>query len=172
MTKRKILKTTKQEIANYWKDRIDAKGVSVAFAQASTHCWRCGVRKRLDRCHIIPHAKGGEDIPSNYILLCKHCHVDNPNLDDSSIIWDWLAAYALHTERPFWYEQGLREFAFIYGQSLASLLEDHKIDPEIFDQSFKEMMKETGFHFGQPRHNAATVAGVMKRVIDIYKKEA
>ncbi|CAM3471481.1 HNH endonuclease [Erysipelothrix anatis] len=165
MTKR--IKTTKQQIVDYWETQIDFLDTNVSLKQATTHCWRCGVKRRLDRCHILAHALGGSDSPENFVLLCKFCHIDNPNIDDSTIVWDWIKAYKLPDGVDFWYHQGQREFTFIYGSSLDAMLETKGyFDRDEFDLAFKHQLTLMTHHFGQPRYNRATVEGAIKRALD------
>ncbi|MFR6162100.1 HNH endonuclease [Mediterraneibacter gnavus] len=35
---------------------------------------------------MVPESLGGEDIPSNHVLLCSRCHLDNPNVADPEIM--------------------------------------------------------------------------------------
>ena len=62
-------------------------GLSVDWAEAHERCWQCGCKRGLQRCHIVPHALGGEDAPSNLVLLCGRCHLDNPNVADTEVMW-------------------------------------------------------------------------------------
>lgn len=165
MTKR--IKTTKQEIADYWASQIDALNLTVSSKQAGTHCWRCGVKKRLDRCHILAESLDGLDTPSNFVLLCKHCHIDNPNISNPQIIWDWMKAYAVSSEHVYWFEQGLREYAYIYNESVVRTL----VDSKLFQEYFQEQMKNVSHHFGQPRNNPATIAGAIKLTMDEINKD-
>lgn len=165
MTKK--IKTTKSEICNFWKPSLEAGTTSVTFKQAPTHCWRCGIKKRLDRCHIVPHSKGGQDCPSNFILLCKHCHFDNPNLDNPEIIWDWLKAYRIVSEMGFWFDQGEREYEYVYKTSIDARLKMMGYDNrERFYEVFNDLMNGAGHHFGQPRKNRATVAGTIQLTLN------
>lgn len=158
---RKIIKTTKKEIADYWQYELEDNQTNVPFSQATSTCWRCGIKKRLDRCHILPESLGGDDTPSNFILLCKHCHFDNPNLNDKEIIWDWLRAYR-HDETSFWLSQGKREYEYIYGIQIDDEIKDAHIDSDHYWSQFEETIKTVGHHFGQPRNNRATVAGALR----------
>ncbi len=90
---REIIKTSKKEIVDYWFSKVDESGLSVDAAEAHERCWRCGCERSLERCHIIPASLGGEDKPSNLVLLCRRCHLENPNVLDPEIMWDWLRAY-------------------------------------------------------------------------------
>ena len=48
------------------------------------------IKSNLEKCHIIPLALGGDDHPSNLVLLCKECHKLNPNTDDEDLYWLWM----------------------------------------------------------------------------------
>lgn len=161
------IKTTKNDIANFWKNKLEANEVNASFKNATTHCWRCGVKKRLDRCHIVSHSQGGEDIPENFVLLCKHCHFENPNLSNLEVIWKWLKAYKFDEDQTFWFVQGEREFEYIYGITLDKALDEKNHSNRVlFNQLFQEKIKEAGHHFGQPRRNKATVAGIIALTIE------
>lgn len=95
MSKRENIKTTIEEIVAYWSEHEDESGLSVDFSEAFERCWRCGYKRKLEHCHIVPASRGGEDIPSNFVLLCKDCHKDAPNVTDPEIMWDWLRAYVV-----------------------------------------------------------------------------
>lgn len=88
MTKRTAIKTTIPEIVDYWFSRVYEGDLSVDASEAHERCWRCGYQTKLERCHIIPHSRGGADEPSNLVLLCKKCHLENPNVSDPEIMWD------------------------------------------------------------------------------------
>lgn len=57
----------------------------------------------------------GEDTASNFVLLCKRCHIENPNVNDPEIMWDWLRAYKAGYYDTFWILQGVKEYEVIYG---------------------------------------------------------
>jgi hypothetical protein len=93
------IKTTINQIAQYWMENNEISELELNFdwSDANTHCWNCGENKmssknkiRLERCHIIPNALGGEDTPSNYVLLCKICHSNAPNNKNPKYMWDWI----------------------------------------------------------------------------------
>ena len=93
-------KTTKRQIADYWiqNNNICEAELNFDWSDAYTHCWNCGDDKyrkskkdtSLERCHIIPHSLNGQDIPSNYVLLCKECHAQAPNVLNDKDIWHWI----------------------------------------------------------------------------------
>ena len=107
---REQIRTTIPEIVDYWVKHVDESELSVDFAEAHERCWRCGCRRRLERCHIVPDSLGGEDTPSNFVILCRRCHLDNPNVADPEIMWDWLRAYGVPLYDTFWTIQGMDEY--------------------------------------------------------------
>lgn len=94
------IKTTLKQIIDYWieNNNIDETKLNFDWSDANTHCWNCGDDKyrnsikkaSLERCHIIPHSLGGYDVPSNYVLLCKECHSEAPNISNNNNMWDWI----------------------------------------------------------------------------------
>jgi len=54
------------------------------------HKWMFGRKNYLQRCHIIPRQLGGSNHVSNMILLCKHCHLENPNVRNEVAYFKWL----------------------------------------------------------------------------------
>lgn len=157
-----MIKTTKQEIAAYW---------SVVYPDMnldSSHCWRCKIKKRLDRCHIQAASIKGSDEPSNFVLLCKHCHIDSPNIENPSFIWTWLLYYHGRQYHDLWYERGVREYERIFNVDFAALILGHEAE---FHDLFKQELSKATRHFGQPSLNPATVAGVISETIQSMHKK-
>lgn len=165
------IKTSKEEIVDYWFSIVDECGLSVDAAEAHERCWRCGCEKSLERCHIVPDSFGGEDKPSNFVLLCHRCHLENPNVTDPEIMWDWLRAYGTSFYDTFWAIQGMKEYDFIYHKSLEEEFKIRKIeDFDRFNKILKEKMKKTTFHYGHPHLNKATMAGVFRMALKMYEE--
>ncbi|EPM6851191.1 HNH endonuclease [Enterococcus hirae] len=171
MPKRKNIKTTIDEIVSYWVTKVDERDLSIDFSEAHEKCWRCGYEKKLERCHIVPHSLGGKDIPSNYVLLCKRCHIDNPNVSDPEIMWDWLKAYQCDFYDTFWILQGISEYQKIYGISFEQELANRKIEEKIVFSILKKQFEKASIHFGNPEFNVATIAGVLKMFLKEYDQE-
>ena len=53
-------------------------------------CWRCGRKKAVEKCHIIPRCLGGSNHPSNFVLLCKACHAECPDVNDKDFMFQWI----------------------------------------------------------------------------------
>lgn len=167
--KRYNIKSKNHEIVEYWFSKVDECGLSVDAAEAHERCWRCGYEASLERCHIIPDSLGGEDTPSNLVLLCHRCHLENPNVTDPEIMWDWIRAYGTPFYDTFWILQGMKEYKFIYGKSFEEEWKEREIDNiEKFTKLFNEELKKTTFHYGHSYINSATIAGVMRIVLKKY----
>jgi len=164
---REPIKTTRREIVEYWFSRVYEGDLSVDAAEAHERCWRCGCKKALERCHIVPDSLGGKDEPENLVLLYKRCHADDPNVSDPEVMWDWIKAYKVPFYDTFWGIMGMREYEFIYHKTVMKEIRDMKLfspdQEEELENAMKEIMREvaamTSYHFGQPYMNTATVAG-------------
>ena len=180
--KRQNIKTKKEEIVRYWffEQLVDECGLSVDAAEAHERCWRCGCEYNLKRCHIVPASLGGKDEPSNLVLLCHRCHLDNPNITDPEIMWDWIRAYGVAMYDTFWDRLGLKEYEFIYKKDFYTEMEELGITkPEELNSIIKnlapEILNGVGHHYGHPYMNTATIAGayrmLVKRVAEMKNKE-
>ncbi|MGT2932943.1 HNH endonuclease [Streptococcus catagoni] len=170
--KKRTNKTSAQDIVDYWSLRIDESNLSVDWSEASERCWRCAHKTKLQRCHIIPHASGGEDSPSNLVLLCKRCHLENPNVTDPEIMWDWLKAYKVTFYDTFWIVQGLEEYEKIYGYSFLEKAKELGLtNLDDFKAVLASKMKGSIRHFGEPHLNKATVAGTLQMIYKELNKE-
>jgi Zn finger protein HypA/HybF involved in hydrogenase expression len=174
MSDRKSIKTTIKQAIDYWSRIIDECDLSVDWAEADTHCWRCGCERHLQRCHIVPHSLGGEDSPKNIVLLCSRCHSEGPNVKDASVMWDWIKAYKVPFYGTFWDIMGQKEYEFIYKKSLIQEIKDiAKIanisDETVVFQRFNVLAQQTigdaSIHFGQPYFNNSTVAGIFRMIL-------
>lgn len=171
MSKRENIKTTIEEIVTYWSEHEDESGLSVDFSEAHERCWRCGYKRKLERCHIVPASRGGEDKPSNFVLLCKKCHKENPNITDSKIMWDWLRAYAVPFYNTFRINMGIIEYEKIYGVTVQEECAKRKInDYEELRSIMKEKIKELSYHFGEGCFNSSTIAGWIRITLEEYDK--
>lgn len=70
---------TKQSILAFWR----TEG-SLTVPSSTNICWSCEAQtSSLERCHIIPRSKGGTELPSNLVLLCRRCHHEAPSVSFS-----------------------------------------------------------------------------------------
>lgn len=163
MTKRERIITTKEEIVSYWVSRVDESDLSIDSCESKERCWRCATKAKLDLCHIIPDSLSGKDTPSNFVLLCKRCHREGPNVADPDIMWDWIKSYKVSFYDTFWFLQGLDEYENIYGISFKNDLVQSNIDEEDFNNlDLKLLFQKASIHFGDPHFNRSTIAGLLR----------
>lgn len=162
--KRKNIKTQVKDIVEYWQTKVDETQLSIDWCDAHERCWRCADKTKLEKCHIIPNSLGGEETPSNFVLLCKYCHLENPNVLDPEIMWDWLIAYSASFYDTFWVSLGFEEYYKIYGEHFEEQVD---ISNENFKFLLKKHIDNSRRHFGVNHLNKATVAGILKM---IYKE--
>lgn len=151
-----MIKTSKTDIKNYWNALKPDNNLT------ATTCWRCGIKKRLDRCHIVAHSNEGRDEPQNFVLLCKHCHIDSPNTHDPVYMWEWLDYYRKRPYKDLWFFLGVMEYERVFNTSFEQDIKDKQL---IFKEAFDNAIKTVPRHFGQPSINASSVAGIIHEVI-------
>ena len=169
-------KTSISQIVDYWAPRIDECDLSVDWSEAEEYCWNCGSPKDLTRCHIVARSLGGQDIPSNYVVLCRKCHEEAPNVDDPRIMWDWLIAHKTTFYKTYFVEEGWREYEFIYKRSVNEELsyiaeQSPTQDLDRFQEIFKAAISRSTTHWGQYTPNKATVAGPVRMALLQYADE-
>lgn len=168
---RKQIKTTKREIVEYWSRIEDECGLSVDWAEAEERCWRCGYEKKLQRCHIIPDSLGGKDEPSNLVLLCERCHIDAPNVDSKTFMWDWIRANGTSFYDTFWQKTAKKEYEFIYGKTFTQELKERDIlSPRDLKKFFSIPEARSINHFAHPWKNDSTNAGLLRLRLEEYDK--
>lgn len=167
--KRKPIKTTKKKIINYWIRIQDECGLSIDWAEANERCWRCGYKAKLQRCHIIPESLGGKDEPANLVLLCTRCHIDAPNVESKTFMWDWIRANGTTLYDTFWKIRAMKEYEFIYGKSFHQELIDRDILSH-YDLSILWNLKigRSIHHFAHPWNNESTDAGLLRMYLEKF----
>lgn len=159
-----IMETNHAEIAEYWASQQDECGLSVDWAEAEKLCWRCAHRRNLQRCHIIPRALGGSEEPRNLVLLCGQCHSEAPNVADPEFMWTWLRAHAVSFYGTYWQERGFREYEFIFRRKPFAGVKDPELLMPRVRAALENYIKQVGTHWGQGKHNPATVAWLLRQV--------
>jgi len=169
---RKNIRTTKKEILNYWIGIQDECGLSVDWAEAHERCWRCGCKSNLQRCHIIPESLGGKDEPSNLVLLCTRCHIDAPNVESKTFMWDWIRANGTSIYDTFWKIRAQKEYEFVYGKSFAQELIDRDILSDYDRRLFWNLeIGRSIHHFAHPWNNDSTDAGLLRMRLEEFDKK-
>ncbi len=146
------IKTSKADIAAYWSERYPE------YHLTDKACWRCGIKKRLDRAHIQAHSIEGLDTAENFVLLCKHCHIAAPNVDQAFYMWHWLEYYRNRQYADLWMFEGIQCFEALFNVDFIQLVKKHEVE---FYVTFQESLVHATRHFGQPSLNPSTVASVI-----------
>lgn len=157
-------KSKQAEIVDYWTGRQDECGFGVDWAEAHERCWRCGYRSVLQRCHIVPEATGGENDPSNLVLLCGRCHREAPNVADPRFMWIWLRATCVAFYDSYWTARGIEEFESMFGRRPFEGEGFRKIDLNVAHEAFQKHLEKTTIHFSEGRMNPSTIASVFALV--------
>jgi len=167
--KRSTIKTPKKEIVDYWVLLQDECGLSVDWAEAEERCWRCGYIANLQRCHIIPESLGGKDEPSNLVLLCPRCHIDAPNVESKTFMWDWIRANGTPFYDTFWNLRAQKEYEFVYGKSFLDELKDRDILSSYDLRLFWNLdVGKSIHHFAHPWNNESTEAGLLRMRLEEF----
>lgn len=170
--KRPPIKTTKKEIVDYWERIEDECGLSVDWAEAKERCWRCGCERKLQRCHIIPEPLGGKDEPSNLVLLCERCHIDAPNVESKTFMWDWIRANGTSFYDTFWDIKAQKEYEFIYHKTfMEELIGRDILSPRDLAIFYSLPIGRSINHFAHPWKNDSTNAGLLRMRLEEYDKK-
>ena len=150
-----------KSIVNYWHESIDEYYLNFDWENAETHCWNCGDDKkstsgevRLQKCHIIPKSKGGGFHPSNYVLLCAHCHQEAPDIKCKNSMWNWIKSNKTkYFKWPNTYraqkaiELYDKNHSISFFQTIASINQDFCL------QKFKKHLDIIGTHSGRVKQS-------------------
>ena len=68
--------------------KLTEKNVEVAWS-----------KNHFEKAHIIPHALGGSNDPPNYVILCKACHSQAPNIKNRRLFIEWVLNYSKNAWR-------------------------------------------------------------------------
>jgi hypothetical protein len=95
---------------------------------ASSICWACGIDcdGTPTRAHIVAHCHGGSTDPTNFYLLCDHCHLEQPDGADRKEQDLWIL------NAPSWNEWGDCLVADLL-ESVKKFAEIHSIPPIVLD---------------------------------------
>jgi len=155
------VKTTMKAIAEYWAEYSEEHDISADFYWGGSLkialkvCWRCGHKtRRLEKCHIVPHALGGKDEPANLLLMCGRCHREAPNCTDPNFILMWLDTERQFSPNWYWPWRGLQEFERLFGRPCFSNLDA---------EAFKEFEK---FRFNNPAFKDKSDEKVLQAQLD------
>jgi hypothetical protein len=119
--------------------------------------------KKLERAHIIPHMLGGSNHPSNFVMLCHECHLDNPNTRSEDVYFQWIKSVKDYkTKRTDSVLQALS----VFGVSCDMINVLYNIEGDDFVRSLMQSAKkDCGLHQGL---NTNTFAGAVSVKIKEY----
>ncbi len=150
-----------RDIVDYWAGVEDECGLAVDWAEAHKFCWRCGYKARLQKCHIVPKARGGALVAANLVLLCRRCHREAPNVADPRFMWIWLRATSVPFYETWIWSKALQEFEKMFGRlPFAGQNADELLNCD-WKPVAREEWEKTVIHFGEGRLNPATLACVL-----------
>ncbi len=126
----------------------------------------------MQRCHIIPDSLGGKDEPSNLVLLRERCHIDAPNIESKSFMWDWIRANGTSFYDTFWQTRAAKEYEFIYKKSFRQELQERDmLTPRDLEKFVTIPMVRSVNHFAHPWKNDSTNAGLLRMRLEEYDKK-
>ena len=162
--------TTKiKDIVQYYRENLIEEDIAVDYTDLHKRCWHCGDMSKLYRCHIIPASAGGQDVPSNYVLLCRRCHEQAPNCTDKKIMMEWLKADSSRVYDMYW---GSRVYELYEKQYKQDFLEEYNkrsdIDHELLSKLIFSKFAEIKAHLGDGHINIPTWVGLFKMAFDEF----
>jgi hypothetical protein len=118
----------RKEIAKTQKDSILNGLPDIHQSEAYHTCWACYEGIGLPeftptRAHINSNQNGGSNNPSNYFLLCRNCHKEQPDGCSKHIQLLWLKRQPTHIEREIKFAHSIFDLI----EDEADQLEDEKI---------------------------------------------
>ena len=180
MEKKRLNPPSIDKIVEYWEVNQCECDLGIDWSEAKGRCWRCSKEsKSIEKCHIVPHSLGGSNEPSNFVLLCKRCHREAPNVNDSRGMWDWLISTSTTFYDSFFGMRCQLLFVDMYGR-LPFTGDDFKkydhlelldISRECIDEFIT--LKEIVNHFGENINEssmAAAYARAEESLIGVYPK--
>lgn len=148
VTKRESNYIKKEDIVNYWKIRItQEKDINTTWDNALTHCWACGSSRNgnLEKCHIIPNCLNGIMHKCNLVLLCKICHLQNPETIYGNDYMLWLKGRVRYGKGDIYIPPNshplLIEYDLIYGDLSFMKIIEHLMIQKGYKNHF-----QNGFH--------------------------
>ena len=110
----------------------------------------------LDRAHILPRSKGGDDSPANLFLLCPNCHAEAPDTTNPRNFFSWIYYRRRHEVYSQLSEQEVRRAAEIRGIDLERLFSAASgMDP---DQMRAQLIERCGLYGGAISRSSKAMA--------------
>lgn len=166
-----------KHILNYWSSKealfrvkhLECKyGIELDFRDGVEHnkdhafCFACyrhySSWNKLDRAHIIPQMLGGLNKPSNFVMLCKECHLDNPNTKNEDSYFNWLGNVQGYEYKKI---QQIRKAMKVFNITEDVLSSIENLDME---KLIQDSMDEAGIHQGI---NFNSICSIMEQKLKV-----
>ena len=163
--------TSIKEIVLYYKNRLNEEDVGADVGELHKRCWHCGDISKLYRCHIIPSSAGGQDVPNNYVLLCRRCHEQAPNCTAKEIMMSWLKSDSAKIYDMYWGTKIYEQYNKIYN---TNFIDEYNLRYEVNSKLLKDIIykqfNEIKLHIGSGHINLSTWVGLFKMAFDDFDK--
>lgn len=163
------INTTIKEIVSYYKGKLNEEDIGADIDEIHKRCWHCGDISKLYRCHIIPSSAGGQDCPSNYVLLCRRCHEQAPNCTDEKIMMHWLKNDSTKIYDIYWGTQIYKLYNKIYH---VNFIDEYNIrfalDRKRLQKILYSKFNDIKLHIGSGHFNMSTWVGLFKMAFDDF----
>ncbi len=135
---------------------LDESALGCDWDEADRRCWCCGKRTKTEKAHCEPHMRGGPNDPINFVLLCKRCHVESPDVD-RDVMLRWLAdnSSTMHGDR--WHTAALSAAAMRMDPP------DRIPDTDEAAAAVSEVLSRCGIHQG--KFSQSTLEWAMAEVL-------
>jgi len=169
------MKTTKKQIVDWGMRNIDECGYGVDASEMNKLCWRCGHKRKTQKCHVIPYSLGGKDIPSNYRLFCHDCHLEQPNVNDYNATDKWVrdtrsCTYDTYYSKSFSYEVQKLLLNYVDVDKL-TVEETNELLDKINIAMRKFMKNNVSSHWGKGLNEATRCWVLEKSLEEVFSNE-
>lgn len=127
-----------EAISAYWQPRIDDLGVFHDWQGELNHneCFACGDDRRVQRCHIVPAARGGSHDEWNLMLFCPNCHEESEHLPTQTF-WAWVR----NMRRDHWEPPVSHTFRRVEAYGFREISEKVSSGSVLDDSTIKEILR-------------------------------
>tara|TARA_Y100000385_G_scaffold285185_1_gene344638 strand:+ start:1629 stop:2180 length:552 start_codon:yes stop_codon:yes gene_type:complete len=153
------------------------KELDIPIQFADSTCWACKREfhsAKPEKAHIEPFSRGGSDLPSNFLLLCRKCHASQPDAASREYQLKWLRSRKEHweTDSAFDVNPFATEFKIMSGISIedfCNMLMDKYGTSGMLSRFKNELKMGSLDKAGQTSGNA--MANAVARLVLVYETE-
>jgi hypothetical protein len=151
------------DIVGYWSQHLYEGDIGVDWCDAHERCWRCGCKRKLHKCHITPNSIKTSNAVEDFILLCKQCHEEAPDVNDRDYVLQWLKDNRSILYDNFWVSRSFDEALKGLDQKIITLVLRDRA--ERFKINYKKYLDDAEVHFGLNGYTHATRVWLLKKAI-------